>query len=125
MNRIGALLEIILSSVAAFAQRGEAPTGFSLEGFWSGIYHENELERTATLGCRQGRGSREAMPGYGAPAIMRQPGRMHITWDNDNTLKFEMDTGKQTRLFTFGAARQSTGEPTLQGSSMARWRTYN
>jgi hypothetical protein len=47
MNRIGALLAIIiLSSVAAFAQRGEAPTGFSLVGLWSGMYHEDELERT-------------------------------------------------------------------------------
>jgi len=60
---------------------------------------------------------------YGAPAIMRQPGRVHVTWDNDNTLKFEMDAGKQTRLFAFGAPRQSGGEATLQGSSMAQWQS--
>jgi hypothetical protein len=60
---------------------------------------------------------------YGAPAIMRQPGRVHVTWDNDNTLKFEMDAGKQTRLFAFGAPRQSAGEPTLQGISMAQWQS--
>ena len=41
---------------------------------------------------------------YGAPAVMRQPGRVHITWDNDNTLKVEIDAGKQTRLFVFGRA---------------------
>lgn len=60
---------------------------------------------------------------YGAPAIMRQPGRVHITWENENTLKLEMDAGTQTRLFTFGAARSSPGEPTLQGRSVALWQS--
>jgi hypothetical protein len=47
MNRIGALLgSVILISVSAIAQRGEGPTGFSLVGLWSGMYHEDELERT-------------------------------------------------------------------------------
>jgi hypothetical protein len=59
---------------------------------------------------------------YGAPAIMRQPSRVHITWDNDNTLKVEIDAGKQTRLFAFGAPRQSA-EATLQGSSLAQWQS--
>ena len=47
---------------------------------------------------------------YGAPAIMRQPSRVHIAWDNDNTLKVEIDAGKQTRMFAFGAPRQAAGE---------------
>src|SRR4029079_9904743 len=38
---------------------------------------------------------------YGAGNIMRMPGRLHITWQDDNTLKVEMDTGQQTRLFHF------------------------
>src|ERR1700685_2252960 len=33
---------------------------------------------------------------YGAGNIMRTPGRLHITWDNDTTLKVEMDNGVQT-----------------------------
>ena len=41
---------------------------------------------------------------YGAPNIMREPGRVHITWANDHTLKVEIDAGKQTRLFLFGQA---------------------
>src|SRR5258708_617220 len=28
---------------------------------------------------------------YGAPGIMRQPGRVHITWENDTMLKVEVD----------------------------------
>jgi hypothetical protein len=59
---------------------------------------------------------------YGAPALMRQPARVHITWENDNTLKVEVDAGKQTRLLAFGPPRQ-TAEATLQGSSAAQWQS--
>ena len=45
---------------------------------------------------------------YGAGAIMRMPGRLHMTWQDDNTLKLEMDNGMQTRLFHFGAAPAQT-----------------
>src|SRR6478609_1283389 len=45
--------------------------------------------------------------GYGAGAIMRMPGRIHITWQDDTTLKVEMDNGQQTRLFHFDAAPPS------------------
>jgi len=38
---------------------------------------------------------------YGAPGIMRQPTHLHITWQDDNTLKLEADFGTQTRLFHF------------------------
>ena len=34
---------------------------------------------------------------YGAPAVMRVPGRVHITWTDDRTLKLETDAGGQTR----------------------------
>jgi hypothetical protein len=60
---------------------------------------------------------------YGAPGIMRMPARVHITWDNDNALKVEVDAGKQTRQFWFGAPRQASGEPTLQGVSAAQWQS--
>ena len=62
----------------------------------------------------------EACRAYGAAGIMRLPGRLHITWENDNTLKMDLDTGTQTRRFVFGAAPPA-GEPTWQGSSSARW----
>ena len=56
---------------------------------------------------------------YGAGGIMRVPGRLHITWQDDNTLKVEMDNGEQTRLFHFNAA--PSGNPTWQGDSLAQW----
>jgi hypothetical protein len=59
--------------------------------------------------------------GYGAGAIMRMPGRLHITWQDDNTLKVETDTGTQTRLLRFGGSQPDTGEATWQGDSRAQW----
>jgi len=43
--------------------------------------------------------------GYGAPIIMRLPGRLHIFWQDDQTLKVEADAGTQSRLFYFGTPR--------------------
>jgi hypothetical protein len=60
---------------------------------------------------------------YGAPAIMRQPARVHITWDNDTALKVEIDAGKQTRMLAFATQRAAAGEPTLQGQSAAQWQS--
>jgi hypothetical protein len=64
---------------------------------------------------------------YGAAAIMRVPGRLHITWADDNTLKLETDAGTQTRLLKFAppgapaAAPRPAARPSLQGESVARW----
>jgi hypothetical protein len=57
---------------------------------------------------------------YGAPAIMRVPGRLRITWQDDRTLKVETDAGTQTRLLQFGGADPDTPR-SLQGSSRAEW----
>jgi len=57
---------------------------------------------------------------YGAPGLMRGPTRLHITWQDDNTLKLESDYGTQTRLFRFGSAG-SAGSKTWQGVSTAEW----
>jgi len=58
--------------------------------------------------------------GYGPVGVMRMPGRLHITWDNDNTMRLDTDTGTQTRLFHFGAS-QPPAQPSLQGYSVAQW----
>ena len=58
---------------------------------------------------------------YGAPAIMRVPGRVHITWDDDKTLKLEADAGTQTRVFKFDTAAAPKSEPSWQGTSVAQW----
>lgn len=59
---------------------------------------------------------------YGAPNIMREPARLHITWADDKTLQVEIDAGKQTRMFSFTAQR-APGEASMQGTSFAIWQT--
>src|SRR5712692_11254268 len=61
----------------------------------------------------------EQCKSYGAGNIIRQPGRLHITWADDNTLKVEFDAGTQTREFHFGDFRP--GAPNWQGDSVAQW----
>jgi hypothetical protein len=58
---------------------------------------------------------------YGAPALMRVPARLHITWQDDNTLKVETDAGQQTRLLHFGDWKGGQGAATWQGDSRADW----
>jgi len=60
---------------------------------------------------------------YGAANIMRMPGRLHITWEDDQTLRIDTDAGMQTRTLHFGApeAGGDDGEPSWQGRSSARW----
>jgi hypothetical protein len=58
---------------------------------------------------------------YGAAGLMRLPTRLHITWEDDLTMKVETDAGQQTRLFHFGNWKSPGGEPTWQGESVAAW----
>jgi hypothetical protein len=61
---------------------------------------------------------------YGAPAVMRVPERLHITWQDPNTLKVETDAGEQVRLLHFGKWMPPAGAPaTWQGDSIATWET--
>ena len=71
---------------------------------------------------------------YGAPALMSVPGRLHITWQDDTTIKVDADAGTQTRLLRFGkvqtpaSAAATAGKPpdaprTWQGVSEAQWLT--
>lgn len=58
---------------------------------------------------------------YGTAAIMRLPGRLHITWQDDATLKIETDTGMQTRLLKFDAKPADDLAASRQGFSVAQW----
>lgn len=56
---------------------------------------------------------------YGAAAIMRMPTRIHITWQDPETLKFEFDHGTQTRLVHFRPT--PAGERSWQGHALGEW----
>jgi hypothetical protein len=71
---------------------------------------------------------------YGAAAFMRVPGRLRISWQDDATLRVELDAGTQTRLFQFAGAPPEPRSPspesrppspgaeaTWQGRSLAQW----
>ncbi len=58
---------------------------------------------------------------YGAAGILRLPTRLRVSWQDDQTLKLETDTGTQTRLFRFGPNPPKSGERTWQGDSTAQW----
>ena len=63
--------------------------------------------------------------GYGAAAVMRLPGRVRISWENDNTLKIETEAGTQTRHLQFipPTEQAPSGPPSYQGISVAAWET--
>ncbi|PYS26416.1 MAG: hypothetical protein DMG11_20025 [Acidobacteria bacterium] len=128
--------------------RGQAPlTGrtaapFDITGYWVALVTDDWRYRMLTPPKgnvdylpvnAEGRGATEAWDPakdeasgeqckvYGAGGVMRLPGRLHITWESDNTLRIDTDAGTQTRRFFFGGSQPPTGEPTWQGYSVARW----
>jgi len=123
-------------------QTAKAAAPFDLAGYWVSIITEDWRYRmvTPSLGDFQGvpmtpaamkianawdpekeQASGDVCKSYGAPALLRVPGRIHISWLDDETMKLEMDAGKQTRLFHFGSWKAPAGPATLQGDSTAEW----
>ena len=155
--RSAALALAFVPSVTPVAQRGaqqpparaRAIAPVDLTGYWVSIVTEDwrwrmitpakgdyasvplnaEAERVAnTWDPAKDEAAGEQCRSYGAPAIMRVPGRLHITWDSDNALRIDTEAGTQTRLFRFGATPGSDpksgsdpAEPTWQGHSAAQW----
>ncbi|MEI9813908.1 MAG: hypothetical protein WDO18_15255 [Acidobacteriota bacterium] len=57
---------------------------------------------------------------YGAAGVMRLPGRVRISWQDDATLKVETEAGTQTRLFHF-TPYSGDAPASWQGISQAEW----
>ena len=121
--------------------RAAAPV--DLTGYWVSIVTEDWIERmspdsppSGVVRGGGGRGGRGGGGGRGAQAPttndpcrvyaagggLRVPGRLNITWADDNTLKIEMDAGTQTRLLHFNVTEPPPGtQKSLQGYSIASW----
>ena len=108
---------------AAPPPTAKASAPIDLTGYWVAFVNEDWRYRMVTPAKGDYRGvpiTREALKvvnawdpaadeaagnqckSYGAAAIMRVPGRIHVTWQDDNTLRLDTDAGTQTRLFRFG-----------------------
>src|SRR5262245_54695311 len=148
--RVAALLIAVPLCLFAQGGRGAPPAGapvspqnaktaapVDLTGYWVSIVTEDWIERMSPDSPPSGTGGARGLGGlrgqpvappdptercrvYAAGGSLRVPGRLHITWADDNTLKIEMDAGTQTRLFHFNGAPLPT-EKTLQGYSVATW----
>jgi hypothetical protein len=146
---IGVFVAVAGTSQMAVAQRGGAAgqtprsaAPIDLTGYWVAVVNEDWRHRMAT----PRKGDFESLPlnaegrrvanewdlaadnaaglqckAFGVGGLMRQPGRLHITWADDDTLQVEFDAGTQTRLLEFGTAPPPSGEPTWQGYSRAEW----
>jgi hypothetical protein len=149
----GALLLLAApTKVAAQGRGGPPPTGqagarMDLTGYWVSVVTEDWLWRmitppkgdlasvplnaagTSAAGewdLTKDNASGSQCKAFGAAGVMRIPGRLHITWQDPDTLKIETDAGMQTRLFHFnnsGAASTQPGVRSLQGFSVASWET--
>jgi hypothetical protein len=60
---------------------------------------------------------------FGAAGIMRMPVRLHVTWQDDNNLKMEIDNGNQVRTFHFDRNAPAPAQADWQGHSVAEWET--
>jgi hypothetical protein len=58
---------------------------------------------------------------YGAAGLMRIPTRLHITWENEQTLTVDTDAGQQSRRFLFDRSQAAPAQRSLQGFSQAQW----
>jgi hypothetical protein len=146
---IAGLVVLVFAVGGASAQRG-APSQsarelapIDLTGYWVSYVTENWRYRMVTPAKGEYRripASPAAVPiinawdptaderagnqckSYGAGAIMNVPGRLHITWQDANTLRIDIDAGTQTRLLRFTASASSKQtRATWQGESTARW----
>jgi len=142
---------LILFSPFAHAQRRGQPANqtprqaapFDLTGYWVSVITEDWKYRMVTPGKADygavpispaGRkvadgwdpakdeAAGEQCKAYGAAAIMRLPGRLHIVWENDTTIRIDTDEGTQTRLLRFAQPPPAPDEQrTWQGQSAAQW----
>ena len=119
---------------------GQAAAPVDLTGYWVSLVTEDWIERISPssppsgagggggFGGGRGGGGGAAAPtsndpcrAYGAAGSMRVPGRLHITWADENTLQVDMDAGTQTRRLHFDGTAPAAGQKSLQGHSTARW----
>src|SRR5262249_52911606 len=133
---------IPLAAQAQTAVTGQAAAPFDITGYWTSVITQSWRLRMVvppkgdymgipmlpaakqvadTWDPNKPVPADEQCKGYGAAIIMSMPERLHITWQDANTLKMDIDAGTQTRLFHFGDWKAPGGASTWQGDSAAKW----
>ena len=148
---LAAAVIVVTMAPPAFAQRGrgagpgpqaaqspQASAPIDLAGYWVSIVNEDWRWRMVTPlkgdvasvplnaeGLKVAKSWDPATDGsclaYGAAAVMRMPTRLHITWENENTLRVDTDAGTQTRRLLFNTTAPAPAVNSLQGFSRAEW----
>jgi hypothetical protein len=146
-----AVLLVGPAPLGAQGRGGPPPTGqagarVDLTGYWVSVVTEDWLWRmitppkgdlasiplnaagtqaAGTWDLAKDNASGDQCKAFGAAAVMRIPGRLHVTWQDANTLKIETDAGTQTRLFYFNGTGTPPTARSLQGFSAASWESPN
>jgi hypothetical protein len=145
MTRAAYVGFVLLATASLSAQRGAAQNArtaspVDLTGYWITVVTEDWRYRMVT----PARGDHPSVPlnaagnalanrwdpakddaageqcrAYGAAGVMRLPGRLHITWQDEATLKIDTEEGAQTRLLKFTPPSDATAS--WQGESAAQW----
>lgn len=123
-------------------QDAQAAAQVDLTGYWVALVTEDWLWRMITAprgdatsvplsfqgqqAAAQWDPARDAANGeacrpFGAAGLMRMPVRLHITWEDANTLRIDTDAGQQTRLLHFGSSASPDAERSWQGFTQASW----
>jgi len=144
-------LSALMAALTVYAQFGRGPAPprtakaaalYDLTGYWVAVVTEDWRYRMVT----PSKGDYQAVPmnpegvkvadawdpakdeaagnqckGYSAAMIMTQPERLHVTWQDANTVRMEIDAGTQTRVLHFGNWKSPGGPATWQGDSTATW----
>jgi len=127
---------------AASPQTAQATAAFDITGYWTAVITQDwrlrmvmpprgdymgfpmtaEAKKVADAwDPAKDEAAGEQCKGYGAAGLMRLPTRLHVTWQDGNTLRMDADFGTQTRVFHFGEWKSPGGPPTWQGDSVATW----
>ncbi|MDP9115052.1 MAG: hypothetical protein M3O20_15400 [Acidobacteriota bacterium] len=126
----------------AVPPKAEADAPFDMTGYWVSVITQNWRYRMVvpprgdymgiplSVAAKQvadawdpakDEAAGEQCKGYSAPAIMTNPEHLHITWQDDQTLRMDVDAGTQTRLFHFGNWKSAGAAASWQGDSLASW----
>tara|TARA_R100001163_G_C5038806_1_gene177399 strand:+ start:378 stop:1145 length:768 start_codon:yes stop_codon:yes gene_type:complete len=128
------------------AQNGPPPSAqesapFDVEGYWVSVVTEdwrwrmmvppagdfgsiplNDAGEELALAWAPNDSDIESCLAFGGAGIIRYPGRLHISWQDEETLRIDFSAGSQTRLLHFDdESNPESVDPSLQGHTVAHW----